>query len=41
MGVSVALTDIVLEGATILVNRGDPCPALEHEGPCSMTAFGS
>ena len=29
----VALADIVLEGATVLVDGGDPHPALEHEPP--------
>src|SRR5438128_848491 len=29
----IALADIVLEGATILINRSDPRLALEHVGP--------
>jgi len=29
----VALADVVLEGATVLVDGGDPRPAFEHVGP--------
>src|SRR5207302_5560979 len=29
----VALADVILEGATILVDGGNPRPALEHVGP--------
>src|SRR5207302_5555977 len=31
----IALADVILEGVCILVNGGNPSPALEHVGPLS------